>query len=231
MRDPRATLAGHFIIREAGAIVPNAKDNVLPAGLFVRMDESPDAEFYREPRFVTHIDDATIQALTEYYRSFIPEEADVLDLMSSWISHLPIEKSYGRIAGLGMNADELAANPQLSDFDVHDLNVDPVLPYADDEFDRATIAVSIQYLIKPVEVLKSAGAALRPGGQICIAMSHRLFPTKAILAFQRLPPTDRVRLVSSYLELAGFHDVHFVDQSPADADPLWLVVGTQPEVP
>jgi SAM-dependent methyltransferase len=215
-------------VLKAGAIVPNAQDNVLPDGLFVRQDESPDSEFYRQPRFVAHIDAATIQALTEFYRSFIPDAADVLDLMSSWISHLPPEKTYGRVAGLGMNAEELAANPQLHDHSVHDLNADPLLPYAKDEFDRAMIAVSIQYLIKPVEVLASAGAALRAGGQICIAMSHRLFPTKAILAFHRLPPTDRVRLVSSYLELAGFQDVHFVDQSPDNADPLWLVIGTQP---
>ena len=148
--------------------------------------------------------------------------------MSSWISHLPSDKPYGRVAGLGMNAAELAANDQLADFLVHDLNADPVLPYPDDVFDRVAIAVSIQYLIKPVEVLKSVGATLRGGGQICIAMSHRLFPTKAILAFHRMPPSDRVRLVSTYLELAGYRDVRFINESPANADPLWLVVGTQP---
>lgn len=208
--------------------MPDALAKILPEDSFVRMDESSDVEFYREPRFVAHIDDATIEALTEFYRTFIPDNADVLDLMSSWISHLPPEKPYGRVAGLGMNEAELAANGQLSDYHVHDLNADPVLPYPDDVFDRVAIAVSIQYLIKPVDVLKSAGATLRAGGQICIAMSHRLFPTKAILAFHRLPPTDRIRLVSTYLELAGYHDVHFIDQSPADADPLWLVVGTQP---
>jgi SAM-dependent methyltransferase len=220
-------MRGVHVLRKS-AIVPSAKDTDLPDALFVRVDESPDVEFYREPRFVAHIDDATMQALTEFYRSFIPDGGDVVDLMSSWISHLPTDKHYGRVAGLGMNAAELAANPQLSDHRVHDLNIDPCLPYADDEFDRAAIAVSIQYLIKPVDVLKSTGAALRPGGKICIAMSHRLFPTKAIIAFQRLPPVERVRLVSSYLELAGFIEVHFLDQSPANADPLWLVVGTQP---
>lgn len=192
------------------------------------MDESSDHDFYRLPRFVAHIDDATISALTEFYRGFIPDRADVLDLMSSWISHLPPEKPLGRVAGLGMNTDELGANPQLTDYCVHDLNRDPELPYGSDEFDRATIAVSIQYLVKPVEVLASVAASLRPGGQICIAMSHRLFPTKAIVAFQRLPPAERVQLVSRYLGLAGYRDVGFIDRSPAQADPLWLVVGTRP---
>jgi SAM-dependent methyltransferase len=208
--------------------VPDASNDTLPARLFARNDESSDIEFYREPRFVAHIDDATITALTEFYRGFIPDHADVVDLMSSWISHLPPEKPYGRVAGLGMNAEELARNTQLSDYHVHDLNKDPALPYSADEFDRATIAVSVQYLVQPVEVLKSVGAALRSGGQICIGMSHRLFPTKAIAAFHQLPPAKRVRLVSTYLELAGYRDIHFIDQSPAGADPLWLVVGTQP---
>ena len=83
----------------------------LPRELFARQDETADALFYREPRLVTHIDDATIAALTDYYRTFLPDGADVLDLMSSWISHLPPEKLLGRVAGLGMNATELAANP------------------------------------------------------------------------------------------------------------------------
>jgi hypothetical protein len=208
--------------------VPDAPNDILSDGWFVRMDEAPDAEFYRIPRFVAHIDDATIHALTEFYRSFIPDNADVLDLMSSWISHLPTEKPYGRVSGLGMNAEELAANPQLDDYQVHDLNAEPQLPYGTAEFDRAAIAVSIQYLTKPVEVLESTAKALRAGGQICIAMSHRLFPTKAILAFHRFVPAQRVQLVMTYLEHAGFVDVRFIDQSPDGADPLWLVVGTRP---
>lgn len=208
--------------------MPDDIDKLLPQHLFVRADETSDREFYREPRFVAHIDDATIASLTEFYRTFVPDNADVVDLMSSWISHLPPDKNYGRVAGLGMNAAELAGNSQLSEYHVHDLNADPSLPYGNDEFDRATIAVSIQYLIKPVDVLKSVAASLRSGGKICIAMSHRLFPTKAIVAFQQLPPGERVRLVSTYLELAGYQDINFIDRSPANADPLWLVLGTRP---
>ena len=69
-----------------------------------------DAGFYRQARLVTHIDDATIAALTDFYAEFLPPGSRVLDLMSSWVSHLP-EEEYGRVAGLGMNAEELAANP------------------------------------------------------------------------------------------------------------------------
>jgi SAM-dependent methyltransferase len=201
------------------------QENALPPQLFARQDESPDSAFYREPRFVTHIDDATIDALTEFYRTFIPERAAVLDLMSSWVSHLPPERSYQHVTGLGMNEAELAANPRLDDHLVHDLNAAPDLPYPESTFDRIILAVSIQYLTRPVDVLRDALRTLKEDGEICIAMSHRLFPTKAILAFHRLSPADRVRLVSTYLELAGFHDVRFVDRSPENADPLWLVLG------
>ncbi len=200
-------------------------DSPLPAGWLRRIDESPDALFYRQPRFVAHIDQATIEALTSFYREFIPPGSDVLDLMSSWISHLPDDVSYGRVAGLGMNAAELQANPRLTDHCVHDLNAQPALPYPEATFDRITLAVSVQYLTRPVEVMAAAHKALRESGAMCIAMSHRLFPTKAILAFHELGAADRVRLVRHYLEAGGFSDVTFIDRSPANADPLWLVIG------
>ena len=198
----------------------------FPSGFFRRADESPDREFYVEPRFVTHIDDQTIAALTEFYRTFIPRRADVLDVMSSWISHLP-DDAYGHIAGLGMNPDELAANPRLEEFVVHDLNEEPKLPFAAATFDRALIAVSIQYLVRPIETLRSIHEVLRPGGRICIAMSHRLFPTKAIAAFSQLPPEDRIAIVQVYLRESGFEEISFIDRSPPAADPLWIVTGSR----
>lgn len=202
-----------------------ASEKDIPARFFHRMDESPDEEFYLTPRFVPHIDQATIDALTEFYREFIPPGSRVLDLMSSWISHLPREVTYLRVAGLGMNERELAANPQLSDLCVHNLNDTPALPYEPGSFDRVVLAVSIQYLIRPIEVMSSARTALTGDGAICIAMSHRLFPTKAIAAFHSLGREDRVQLVSVYLDRAGFREIEFIDRSPPDADPLWLVVG------
>ena len=198
----------------------------LPPDWFERADNSPDEVFYREPRLVQHIDAATIDSLTEFYRTFIPPEANVLDLMSSWISHLPTDLSLGRIAGVGMNAVELEQNPQLTEWCVHDLNTEPQLPHPTQSFDRIVLAVSIQYLIRPLEVMASAYNVLTPGGQICIAMSHRLFPTKAIAAFTKMSPNDRVNLVCHYLDASGFKDIEFIDQSPQNADPLWLVVGT-----
>lgn len=193
--------------------------------LFRRVDESPDPLFYREPRLVTHIDDATIEALTELYRELLPAGARVLDLMSSWVSHLPSEVRYARVAGLGMNRQELDRNPRLDERCVHDLNSDPELPYPDQSFDAVVNAVSVQYLIRPVEVFTSVRRVLSPGGLHLIATSHRLFPTKAVQVWQALGPEDRMRLLANYLERAGgYQRPELLDRSPAGADPLWVVV-------
>jgi SAM-dependent methyltransferase len=203
-------------------------DDALPADWFARVDETPDTAFYGQPRLVTHIDDATIAALTDYYREVLPPGGALLDLMSSWVSHLPPEVAFARVAGLGMNGDELAANPRLDDAVVGDLNQAPVLPYADAAFDAVMIVVSVQYLVRPVEVFREVARVLRPNGRLIVAMSHRCVPTKAVLAFRQLSARDRIHLVGMYCQRAGgFRDIAFVDRSPEGADPLWIVTAVR----
>ena len=194
----------------------------FPEGFFDRQDTSDDAGFYLMPRLVAHIDDATIRALTDAYRKLLPAGGAVLDLMSSWISHLPDDVEFERVAGLGMNAQELEANQRLTDHVVHDLNRVPELPYPDASFDAVVNAVSIQYLTRPAEVFRSVARVLRPGGLHVVAMSHRCFPTKAIRAFQQLTPPERFALVDRYHELAGFDVISHCERSPDGSDPLWI---------
>ena len=203
----------------------------FPPHFFRRADESNDALFYREPRFVNHIDRATINALTDFYREAIPAGARVLDLMSSWVSHLPADVEYERVAGLGMNEAELADNPRLDDHAVHNLNRTPELPYGNGEFDAVVNAVSIQYLTRPLDVFASVQRVLRPGGLHAVAISHRMFPQKAVAVWPALSPADRVALVGSYFALTpGWGEPIVVDRSPPDADPLWIVVARTVEV-
>ena len=198
----------------------------LPGFAFERQDESADALFYSAPRLVVHIDDATIAALTQFYGETLTAGADVLDLMSSWVSHLPMQPSLGRVAGLGMNAQELAANPVLQDSVVHDLNADSRLPYDDESFDFVVNAVSVQYLKRPFEVFADIARVLRPGGVSIVAMSHRCFPTKAIRFFHAASATERCQLVQQYhVRDEAFSESRVVDRSPAGADPLWIVMG------
>jgi SAM-dependent methyltransferase len=197
----------------------------FPPEFFRRLDESDDREFYTMPRLVTHIDDATIAALTQFYREVLPPGGALLDLMSSWVSHLPPEMTFIRVAGLGMNRVELEANRRLTDIAVHDLNVDPELPFPADTFDAVLNAVSIQYLTRPVEVYASARRVLKPGGLAVIATSHRCFPTKAIMAWHACGPEERLRFIQGYFEFAGgYESALCVDRSPSGADPLWLVI-------
>jgi SAM-dependent methyltransferase len=198
----------------------------LPSELFRRLDESPDELFYAEPRFVTHIDDGAIMAVTQLYREYLPPGGAVLDLMSSWVSHLPPEVEYRRVAGLGMNGEELAANPRLHDQTVQDLNLDPRLPFADGEFDAAAICVSVDYLTRPVDVFRECRRVLTPGGPLVITFSNRCFPTKVIAAWRMLDDQGHQELVARYFAEAGsWRDVELLDRSPADAsDPLYAVI-------
>ena len=164
--------------------------------------------------------------MTQLYREHLPAGGAVLDLMSSWVSHLPPDVSYGRVIGLGMNADELAANPRLDGWIVHDLNAEPRLPFADGEFDGAACCVSIDYLVQPVAVLRDLARTLRPGAPLVITFSNRRFPTKAIAVWETLDDAGHVQLVAHYLRQADrWADAVALDRSPASGDPLFAIVG------
>ena len=200
----------------------------LPPHLFRRQDETPDSEFYRHPRFVTHLDEHALAAVTQLYREYFAPGSALLDLMSSWVSHLPPEVAYRRVVGLGMNAAELRGNPRLHAHVVHDLNQQPALPFADQEFDGAAICVSIDYLTQPVAVLRELARVLRPEAPLVITFSNRCFPSKAIAAWHQLDDRGHLALVRQYLVAAGgWHAPALLDRSPAPAgqsDPLFAVV-------
>src|ERR1700756_3281113 len=103
----------------------------LPPGAFAKLDNEDDEIFYEPPRLVCHIDDGAIAALTGFYRSVLPAGGALLDLMSSWVSHLPPEIEYAEGIGHGMNAAELAANRRLTRWLVQNPNRDTKPPLAD----------------------------------------------------------------------------------------------------
>src|SRR5690606_24235293 len=140
---------------------------------FQRYDDTSDADFYAVPRMVTHIDDAAIAAVTRFYGDLLPVGGRMLDLMSSWVSHLPSEHTYASVTGLGMNEDELRANGQLTRWVVHDLHQEPKIPFEDAEFDGAVVTVSVQYLTSPVEVFAEVGRVLVPGAPFAVTFSNR----------------------------------------------------------
>lgn len=199
----------------------------LPPQAFAKQDASPDALFYEQPRFVTHIDDHAIAAVTALYREVLPAGGTVLDLMSSWVSHLPPEIQYAEVIGQGMNEAELRANPRLTGWFVQDLNESAALPFADEAIDAVGLCVSVQYLQRPIAVFREVRRILKPGGAIAITFSNRCFPTKAVYIWQALAMGQHQELVELYLLRAGFAAVETRTLVPPDgpSDPLWAVIG------
>ncbi|TPG15365.1 class I SAM-dependent methyltransferase [Sphingomonas oligophenolica] len=198
----------------------------LPPGAFAKQDAGDDLAFYAPPRLVTHIDDGAVAALTASYRDMIPDGARVLDLMSSWVSHLPPDRAYAEVVGHGMNADELAANSRLDRWFVQNLNRDTVLPLEDGTFDAALCCVGAQYLQQPVAVFAEVRRVLKADAPFVVSFSNRCFPTKAVAIWRSLDTAGHAALVRLYLERAGFAEV-LVDvlANGRAGDPLVAVIG------
>ncbi|MBO1021131.1 methyltransferase domain-containing protein [Methylobacterium sp. SD274] len=202
----------------------------LPSEAFAKQDPTPDTLFYAQPRFVTHIDDAAIEAVTDFYRTHLPLGGRILDLMSSWVSHLPGEAAYATVIGHGMNERELAANPRLTQHFVQDLNADPILPLETASIDAALICVGVQYLQDPVAVLSEVARVMVPDAPVIITFSNRCFASKAVAIWRALGGDDQARLIDLYLRHAGFTTVEAYAVVPEGdlSDPLWAVVGRTP---
>ncbi len=175
----------------------------FPPEFFRKQDERDDDLFYAQPRKVVHIDDRAIAALRDQFALLLPRGAAILDLMSSWRSHLPDEVAPARVVGLGMNADEMADNPQLTGHIVQNLNRNPRLPFAEAEFDAAVCTVSVQYLTQPIAVFEEVRRVLKPGGRFIVAFSNRCFPSKAVNVWLSLNDAGHMALVTRYFEAAG----------------------------
>ena len=198
----------------------------LPSWFTDRDDPRPDTEFYAFPRLVTHIDDAAIRAVGALYRE-LGVDGRVLDLMSSWVSHFVAPPA--DLVVLGLNAEELAANPAAHERIVHDLNADPRIPLPDADVDDVVCCVSVDYLTRPVEVLADVARVLRPGGRVVVTFSNRCFPTKAVHGWLATDDAGRTDIVAQYLRrTGGFEPAEVSLRTPADrsyrGDPLWAVV-------
>lgn len=198
----------------------------FPPGAFERVDDGDDAVFYAPPRLVTHIDDQAIAALKGHYGEVLQPGSSILDLMSSWVSHLPDELVFAEVVGHGMNAEELAANPRLTRWFVQDLNRDAELALDTESLDAALCCVSVQYLQKPVEVFAEVRRVLKPGSPFIVTYSNRCFPTKAVAIWRSLELRSHATLVYHYLERAGFADIEVrVLANGMNGDPLVAVTG------
>ena len=208
---------------------------------FARTDPRPDPDFYVQPRLVDHLDATAIDVISALYGDLMPRAGRILDLMSSWHSHLPDVLAPVAVVGLGMNRAELEANPRLADWLVQDINQDPRLPFDDASIDGVVCTVSVEYLTRPFDVFRELGRVLRPGGRVCLTFSNRWFPPKVVAIWQVLHELERMGLVLAYLLESGlFNDLHTWSlrglPRPADdkysdrlrfSDPVYAVWGSR----
>jgi SAM-dependent methyltransferase len=173
------------------------------ADVFIRDDETPDTRFYSEPRLVQHIDDTAIEMIKNTYGRFLKDDMDVLDLMSSWQSHLPEKLNLRRLVGLGLSDLELKKNSRLSEHVVQDLNLSPVLPFESDSFDAVVCTVSVEYLTNPLAIFEEVTRVLRDDGYFIVTFSNRWFPTKAIRIWKELHEFERMGMVLEYFSRSG----------------------------
>ena len=197
----------------------------FPDGFFAREDEASDPEFYQIARKVVHIDDGAIEAVRQLYAEVLPPEGPILDLMSSWRSHLPNGAEGREVVGLGLNEEEMVDNPQLTRRVVHDLNRATALPFADEEFAAVVCSVSVQYMTRPIDTFREVRRILMSGGPFVVTFSNRCFPTKAIAAWRSLGDDEHKRLVALYFGRSGGWDdvtaVTRLEGVPGVRDPLY----------
>lgn len=210
---------------------------VLTAEQRRKWDSSDDGLFYAEPRFVQHLDGAFRQRLTSLYRQQIPEGAVVLDLMSSWVSHLPEDRQYGAVIGHGLNARELSANPRLTRHWVQNLNRDQCLPLESASVDACLIVAGWQYLQYPEAVAAELLRVIRPGGQLIVAFSNRMFFTKAPQIWADGSDRDHLATVAEVLMAQGWPQPTLIAEQTraqgltgligAKGDPFFAVIATR----
>jgi hypothetical protein len=179
-----------------------------------KLDDTTDDLFYSSPRFVTHVDDGFIDQLTNLYRERLKPHPRILDMMSSWVSHLPDDVEFAHVEGHGLNEEELAKNPRLNHYIVQNLNKNPQLPYPDQSFDAVLNAVSVQYIQYPEAIFAEIHRILKPDGIVIISFSNRMFYQKAIAAWRDGTEMSRVQLVKSYFQMvSGFSEPEVINHT------------------
>ncbi|WP_455209881.1 class I SAM-dependent methyltransferase [Kaarinaea lacus] len=180
------------------ALTPGVTTEFITDDSFVRKDSQSDSQFYQQPRFVAHLDETALTQFCIFYRRFVRPGMKILDLMSSWKSHIPEDIDNLHITGLGMNQEEMQQNKQLQDYVVFDLNQSTQLPFAEHDFDLAVCTVSVEYLINPVGIFEQIARVLKPGALFAVTFSERWFPPKVIQLWTLLHPFERMALVLDY---------------------------------
>lgn len=175
---------------------------------FSRLDAEPDEQFYSQPRLTLEMDATAEQQITHLYQRLLRPETHVLDLMAGRFSHLPDTLKLASCVGLGMNQQELDANPRLTHTSVQDLNIRPSLPYEDASFDAVICSLSIEYLTNPFEVFAEVARILKPGCRFILTFSNQWQALKVIRLWEGCHEFERPGILLEYfIKTGAFKDL------------------------
>ena len=169
-------------------------------------DESNDAIFYSDPKFVYHLDANFRSYLSSIYKKEIKDYSIVVDLMSSWDSYLPSEKKYKKIIGHGLNRAELEKNKSFNSFWIQNFNLEQHIPLDNGSIDCCLMVAAWQYLQYPENLTKEIARILNDEGKIIISFSNRAFWHKSPNIWTTSNEEERLKYVRKVLITNGFKE-------------------------
>ena len=181
-----------------------------------KSDISDDEIFYQQPRFVHHLSDSFRNRLTSLYSEYLLNHHIILDLMSSWVSHLPSNISYKKVIGHGMNEAELSSNERLDKFFVQNLNKKQNMPIEDSSIDVGLIVAGWQYLQYPEKVSLELSRVIKSDSLLIISFTNRAFWTKAPNIWTYSSEEKRIEYVTSVLTSNGWRIEKILNEKTQD---------------
>tara|TARA_B000000475_G_C15911937_1_gene412939 strand:- start:230 stop:880 length:651 start_codon:yes stop_codon:yes gene_type:complete len=181
-----------------------------------KSDICDDEIFYQQPRFVHHLSDSFRNRLTSLYSEYLLNHHIILDLMSSWVSHLPSNISYKKVIGHGMNEAELSSNERLDRFFVQNLNKKQNMPIEDSSIDVGLIVAGWQYLQYPEKVSLELSRVIKSDSLLIISFTNRAFWTKAPNIWTYSSEEKRIEYVTSVLTSNGWRIEKILNEKTQD---------------
>ncbi len=197
-------------------------------------DIADDEIFYDQPRYVHHLSDSFRIRLSKLYSEYLLNHHVILDLMSSWVSHLPSNIRYKKVIGHGMNKAELGSNKRLDSFWVQNLNKVQTLPFEDSSIDVGLIVAGWQYLQYPEKVSLELSRIIKSNSLLIISFTNRAFWSKSPNIWTYSTEEKRIEYVKSVLISNGWRiekslnektqDKRLFGFYSADSDPFFSVI-------